>query len=137
FTSLFKRLTGYAPYPWQTKFFNRLFMGQPAMGLYIPTAGGKTGVIPVWLCALLLQLKKGTLAVPRRMYYAVDRRIVVDQSEVVARDLQVKVRQDPELLRLIREHSVTEEMIVSVLRGQRVTEQEAIISDPSAFAIVL
>src|SRR5438552_876478 len=88
FASLFTRLTGFEPYPWQTRFFQSLNMNHPVESLYIPTAGGKTGVIPVWLCTVLLQLKKGTLAVPRRMYYAVDRRVVVDQSEIVARDLQ-------------------------------------------------
>src|SRR5437868_15402091 len=86
FTLLFEKLTGYSPYPWQVRLFESQNAGQPVRDLYIPTAGGKTGVIPVWLCTVFLQLKEGTLTAPRRLYYAVDRRIVVDQSEVVAQD---------------------------------------------------
>jgi CRISPR-associated endonuclease/helicase Cas3 len=137
FKLLFKKLTGYSPYPWQVRLLQSLSAGQPVRDLYIPTAGGKTGVIPVWLCTVIMQLREGTLRAPRRLYYAVDRRIVVDQSEIVARDLQTAIQQDGELLSLLSKHSLTEGLVVSVLRGQRVTEQEAIISDPSAFAVVV
>ena len=138
FRALFKKLTGYPPYGWQVRLFDSVNLGQPVNDLYIPTGGGKTGIIPVWLCAVIQQLQAGVLNAPRRLYYAVDRRIVVDQSEIVAHDLQAEVQRHAELRDVLRRQTTSEEgLVVSVLRGQRVTEQEAIISDPSAFAIVL
>lgn len=91
----------------------------------------------MWLCAVLMQLSQGALTIARRLYFAVDRRIVVDQSEVVARELQAKVQREAELGDLLRMHSMSDGLVVSVLRGQRVIEQEAIISDPSSFAITV
>jgi CRISPR-associated endonuclease/helicase Cas3 len=139
FKDWFLRLRGFTPYPWQTALFIEILAGTPPSLLYIPTGGGKTDIITVWLLAILLQIKQtGTTVIPRRLYFAVDRRVVVDQTEPLGETLLEKVRSEPELLHLLQSQTASENpLIISVLRGQRVTEQEPLIADPSCFAIVL
>ena len=97
FIDWFIRLRGFAPYPWQTALFLAVLTGTPPSLLYIPTGGGKTDIITAWLLAILWQIKQtGTTAVPRRLYFAVDRRVVVDQTEPLALTLLEKVRNEPE-----------------------------------------
>ena len=79
-----------------------------------------------------------TTTVPRRLYSAIDRRAVVDQTETVAAGLFESVKKEPELFSLLKSQTMSENpLIVSVLRGQRVTEQEPVIADPSCFTITL
>ena len=104
----------------------------------LPTGAGKTAVVPIWLSVLWYQLENGLpLTVPRRLYFAVDRRVVVDQSEVVAQLVRKNAEGTP-LWQLLSERTLSENpLIVSVLRGQRVLEYDEIVSDPSAFAVIL
>jgi len=139
FKDWFLRLRGFTPYPWQTALFIEILAGTPPSLLYIPTGGGKTDVITAWLLAALWQIEQtGTTAIPRRLYFAVDRRVVVDQTEPLAETLLGKVSNEPELFHLLQSQTASEKpLVISVLRGQRVTEQEPLIADPSCFAIVL
>jgi CRISPR-associated helicase Cas3 len=90
FQQEFKALRGYKPYPYQEQQFSSVLNGRPAELVYIPTGGGKTEIIAVWLLAVLYQIKTTrAVSIPRRLYYAVDRRSVVDQTELVAADLLV------------------------------------------------
>jgi CRISPR-associated endonuclease/helicase Cas3 len=50
----------------------------------LPTGLGKTSVIAIWLLALSAQAVEGSVSLPRRLVYVVDRRTVVDQSTDVA-----------------------------------------------------
>lgn len=135
----FELLTGYKPYPWQIRLFQALAAGEIPHNLSLPTGTGKTSIIPVWISAIWHQLANGLpLTVPRRLYFSIDRRVVVDQSEVIAKEIHQRVQQNQELHDLLKSRvALSEPLVVSVLRGQRVTEQEPIIKDPSAFAIVL
>jgi len=139
FTTWFHTLRGFSPYPWQTKLFNSNFAGNTPDLIYVPTGGGKTDVITVWLLATLSQIQQtGTTNVPRRLYLAVDRRAVVDQTELIAKVLFDKINNEPDLFDLLKSQTLAKTpLVISVLRGQRVAEQEPIISDPSCFAIVL
>ena len=106
--------------------------------MWLPTGAGKTSIIPIWLCGLWDQLETGLpLTIPRRLYFAVDRRVVVDQSEVVAQTIRKNVENTP-LWGLVLEKTLSDNpLIVSVLRGQRVIEYDDIVSDPSTFAVIL
>jgi len=134
----FYLLTGFAPYPWQLSLCAKLISGKLPARLHLPTAAGKTSVIPIWLCALWHQLESGLpLSLPRRLYFAVDRRVVVDQSEVLAQAICDNI-EETALWKLMQQKTLSENpLVISVLRGQRVVEYDAIVSDPSAFAIVL
>lgn len=138
FEERFKRLTGNAPYPWQFSLYNSLLNDRVPHRLSLPTGAGKTSIIPVWLCAIWHQLEVGqALTVPRRLYFAVDRRVVVDQSEIVAKEVRQNV-ENTALWPLLADRTLSENpLIVAVLRGQRVLEYDDIVSDPSAFAVIL
>src|SRR5215831_6680504 len=98
FNAHFEYLTGYAPYPWQTRLFEQYIDGHAPTNLSLPTGAGKTAVIPIWLCAIWHQLEHGLpLTVPRRLYFSIDRRVVVDQSEVITREIEQRINQNHEL----------------------------------------
>ncbi|HKV79933.1 MAG TPA: type I-U CRISPR-associated helicase/endonuclease Cas3 [Candidatus Sulfotelmatobacter sp.] len=134
----FQELTGNAPYPWQSALYRSLIEGDVPHRLGLPTGAGKTSVIPVWLCGIWHELESGLpLKVPRRLFFAVDRRIVVDQSEVTAQQVKKNAERTP-LWDLLAQKTLSDDpLIVSVLRGQRVLEYDDIVSDPSAFAVIL
>lgn len=138
FEERFHQLTGKNPYPWQTALYNSVLNQNVPHRLSLPTGAGKTSVVPIWLSVLWYQLENRLpLTVPRRLYFAVDRRVVVDQSELVAQVVRENAESTP-LWQLLSERTLSENpLIVSVLRGQRVLEYDDIISDPSAFAIIL
>jgi CRISPR-associated endonuclease/helicase Cas3 len=69
FATRFRQLRGFQPYPWQTKLFLTVLAGYAPELVYIPTGGGKTEIITVWLLATLYQIQQtGTTATPRRLY---------------------------------------------------------------------
>jgi CRISPR-associated endonuclease/helicase Cas3 len=75
FETFFRELHGYDPFPWQ----NRLAMGVCEAGwpgcLDLPTASGKTACIDVAVFAMAVHGRG-----PRRVFFVVDRRIVVDAA---------------------------------------------------------
>ena len=138
FSEKFKTLTGYEPYHWQVALFQRFISGCAPRHLHLPTAAGKTHVMTIWLCAIWHQLETGAqLTIPRRLFFAVDRRVVVDQSEEIASPLIENLKATP-LWELLKSQVVSETpIVVSILRGQRVVDYGNVIQDPSLFAIIL
>jgi CRISPR-associated helicase Cas3 len=95
FKEEFEALTGNAPYPWQGRLFLALVAGDVPRRMSLPTGAGKTSIIPVWLCAIWHQLELGQEPLSRRLYFAVDRRVVVDQSETVAQEVVNRAKDIP------------------------------------------
>ena len=139
FAAKFEYLTGRPPYSWQTRLFHQCITDRPSRNLSLPTGAGKTSIIPTWLCAVWHQLENRLpLTVPRRLYFSIDRRVVVDQSEAITREIERRINDNQDLCGLLKSQVAFDSaLIVSVLRGQRITEQESIIKNPSGFAIVL
>ncbi len=102
FQELFKSLTGNDPFPWQTELGRRFSDGDIPTGCNLPTGTGKTSVIPIWLIALGLQAQSGPVILPRRLVYAVNRRVIVDQAteEVTQIIAALAHPADPELIAL-------------------------------------
>src|ERR1019366_1011 len=82
------RLTGYDPFPWE----ERLALGVCSEGwpevLDLPTASGKTACIDVAVFAMAVQ-RRG----PRRVFFVVDRRIVVDAAYKRMKDIACRLRE--------------------------------------------
>jgi CRISPR-associated endonuclease/helicase Cas3 len=82
FDAFFRELWGYVPFPWQSMLAGRVASGAWPEALDLPTASGKTACIEIALYALAAQAERATAdrTAPRRVWFVVDRRIVVDEA---------------------------------------------------------
>lgn len=82
FPAFFEALWGYGPFPWQTMLADRIATGQWPQALDLPTAAGKTACIDAAIFALAFQAdtRVAERTAPRRIWFVVDRRIVVDEA---------------------------------------------------------
>lgn len=86
FPLAFRVLTGHAPMRWQGRLFERMLGGNLPDAVDLPTGLGKTSVMAIWLIARALA--GAETALPRRLVYVVDRRVVVDQATAEAEKLR-------------------------------------------------
>ena len=82
FPDFFKALWGYDPFPWQSMLAERIAVESWPRALDLPTAAGKTACIDAAVYALAFQASKPVTerTAPRRIWFVVDRRIVVDEA---------------------------------------------------------
>jgi CRISPR-associated endonuclease/helicase Cas3 len=82
FDEFFEALWGFAPFPWQRMLAERISTGCWPEALDLPTAAGKTACIDAGVYALAAQaeLPLDKRTAPRRIWFVVDRRIVVDEA---------------------------------------------------------
>ena len=82
FPEFFKALWGYDPFPWQAMLAERITAESWPRALDLPTAAGKTACIDAAVYALAFQANKplAERTAPRRIWFVVDRRIVVDEA---------------------------------------------------------
>ncbi len=94
FSTFFQALWGYGPFPWQSMLAERVEAGTWPKALDLPTASGKTACIEVALYALAAQADRSTgeRTAPRRIWFVVDRRIVVDDAYARAGEITKKLR---------------------------------------------
>ncbi|MFE0464455.1 type I-U CRISPR-associated helicase/endonuclease Cas3 [Kitasatospora sp. NPDC058965] len=75
---------GWAPFPWQSAYLDAVAGGADWPDLDVPTALGKTTLIDIWLFLLAREHACGpgreSRTVPLRLFFCVDRRLVVDQA---------------------------------------------------------
>jgi CRISPR-associated endonuclease/helicase Cas3 len=125
FPAFFQALWGYDPFPWQTMLAERVAMGQWPQALDLPTAAGKTACIDAAIYALAFQADNPAVArtAPRRIWFVVDRRIVVDEAfdraSVIAAEL-AKAKDGPlkEVAdRLLKLSGTKRPLAVARLRG--------------------
>ncbi len=99
FGEFFNAIYGYKPFPWQARLAHRVASAQPGEpcwpeALALPTAGGKTACIDIAIFALACQSEIQTerRTAPRRVFFVVDRRVIVDATFERASDLATKLR---------------------------------------------
>jgi len=83
FAEFFRAIHGNDPFPWQGRLAKRVCAGDWPRVIALPTAAGKTGCIDIAVFALACRAKDA----PRRIFFVVDRRIVVDQAYIHAKKL--------------------------------------------------
>lgn len=95
FELCFEGLTGYLPMAWQKRLFDDMLADNLPDVCDLPTGLGKTSVIPIWLVALAHQgVRREAPAwkLPRRLFYVVNRRTVVDQATQVVEEIRARLR---------------------------------------------
>lgn len=76
FKEFFEDIHGYKPYAWQTRLMQQILStGKWPDVIKIPTGQGKTAVLDLFVFALAANPD----ASPRRLFFVIDRRIIVDQ----------------------------------------------------------
>jgi CRISPR-associated endonuclease/helicase Cas3 len=98
FAEFFKALWGYPPFAWQSALAARVMTDSSAswpQAIALPTAAGKTACMDVAVYALAASLqRRGSVvrcAAPRRIFFVVDRRIIVDEAHERALELGRKL----------------------------------------------
>lgn len=97
FPAFFQALWGFQPFPWQQMLVERLLDARPEQrwprSLELPTASGKTACLDAALFALACQadLPAEARTSPRRIWFVVDRRIVVDEAYQRAKEIAEKL----------------------------------------------
>lgn len=76
FTDFFKEIHGHIPFPWQTELAAKACVGGWPEYLAVPTGCGKTAAID----AAVFALAANPSANARRIFYTVNRRIIVDEA---------------------------------------------------------
>ena len=134
FDEAFKAITGYGPFPWQARLFERLSAGGLPPAMDIPTGLGKTSVMALWLLA-----RAAGARLPRRLVYVVDRRAVVDQATTFAEDIRAALdRPACPAVEQVRQGLALGDrpLAISTLRGKYVDNREW-LDDPAAPAIIV
>jgi CRISPR-associated endonuclease/helicase Cas3 len=92
FRTFFEALWDCEPFPWQQMLAEHVEAGWPQV-LDLPTAAGKTACIDVAVYAVAKQADSSPFdrTAPRRIWFVVDRRIVVDEAYERARSLAKKL----------------------------------------------
>src|SRR5258706_14433288 len=86
FTNFYRAMHGREPFPWQQRLAEQVTSGKWPDALNLPTSAGKTAVVDIWLWAHVVGLP-GT---PRRLFYVIDRRVLVDAVAHYAADLAAR-----------------------------------------------
>ena len=123
FDAAFRDLTGMAPLRWQRRLYAMIVDGDIPSALDLPTGIGKTSVMAIWAIAYENAPEK----LPRRLFYIVDRRTVVDQATAEAVRIAEAAR---------RFSGRISSLTISTLRGQHIDNRKW-LEDPSAPAIVI
>ncbi len=89
FPEFYEAAYGYGPFPWQTRLAERVWAGDWPRAIALPTAAGKTTCLDIAVFALA----GGAKAAARRVFFVVDRRIVVDQAFEHAKALAALLRE--------------------------------------------
>ena len=76
FEAFYQAANGYDPFPWHERLARRICSGDWPRAIALPTAAGKTSCIDIALFALACRAPNA----PRRIFFVVDRRIIVDQA---------------------------------------------------------
>ncbi|PYJ79594.1 MAG: CRISPR-associated protein Cas3, partial [Verrucomicrobia bacterium] len=96
FSAFFRELWGadYDPFPWQREFARRLGDGQVPDYVAVPTGSGKTACLDAALFALAVQtaLPMAERTQGRRIFFIVNRRVIVDEAYDRAGKLCKKLR---------------------------------------------
>lgn len=90
FPDFFRKIHNFDPFPWQKRLISTVeSTGWPST-IILPTSSGKTSVIDVAVFSMALRLVARKPA-PRRIFFTVDRRLVVDEAYASSMNIREKL----------------------------------------------
>ena len=101
FTEFFQRLWSHPPFAWQQDLATRVLENSDSPNAWpeaiaLPTASGKTACMDIAVFALAAQASRlgsdRPITAPRRIFFVVDRRVIVDQAYERAREMSKKLK---------------------------------------------
>jgi CRISPR-associated endonuclease/helicase Cas3 len=94
FGEFFKALWGFDPFPWQQDFASHVCAGKAPDYVTVPTGSGKTACLDAAVFALAVQASRPVTerTTGRRIFFIVNRRIIVDEAYERARKLADKLQ---------------------------------------------
>lgn len=87
FPDFFEEVYGYAPFPWQANLAEKVTTHGWPDRIQMPSGTGKTAAIDVAVFNLAMQAGEPDRDAPTRIFYTIDRRVVVDQAHERACEL--------------------------------------------------
>lgn len=96
YSDFVQRTHGHKPFPWQQRLAESVAAGAWPDALNLPTSSGKTAVVDVWLWAHSVGIPR----TPRRLYYVIDRRTLVDAVAEHAQGMISRADLDARVVRL-------------------------------------
>ncbi len=93
FDAFFHELHGCEPYPWQRRLAGQVVEGAWPVAVDLPTASGKTACIDIAVFALACQAGRppAERTAPTRVFFSVNRRVIVDEAHVRSRHIGEKL----------------------------------------------
>lgn len=91
FAQFFHAVWGYKPFPWQERLSEFVLQGKWPASIGLPTAAGKTALIDIAVFALAKRAPKAA----RRIFFVVDRRVIVDEAAERAARLAERLSEAP------------------------------------------
>lgn len=94
FDSFFSALHGHTPYPWQQRLAAQAATGTWPAAADLPTGTGKTACIDIAIFALACQASypSSVRTAPKRIFFCVNRRVIVDEAFERAQRIAVSIR---------------------------------------------
>lgn len=124
---------------WQRRLYEEFVAARIPEVVKVPTGGGKTAIMLVFLAALAEQSLQGAVTLPRRLVMVINRRALVDQATSLAEKVLHAQRQGrlTEIAQALSKLSASQcPLAVSTLRGELADNGEWSI-DPSTAAIII
>lgn len=93
FPTYFQDLHGREPYDWQCRLVKQVIEGSWPGAIDLPTGSGKTSCLDIAVFALACQanLPKENRTAPRRIFFCVNRRVIVDEAYQRAEKIATKI----------------------------------------------
>ncbi|MEX1042308.1 MAG: type I-U CRISPR-associated helicase/endonuclease Cas3 [Pirellulaceae bacterium] len=101
FSTFYEAVHGHSPFQWQRRLAELACRGEWPRYIKLPTASGKTAAIDIAIFSLAYQATmenrpEGKITAPRRIFFVVDRRIIVSDAYRRAKDISKKLQKSSE-----------------------------------------
>src|SRR6266446_554786 len=121
FETFFLTVHGYSPFKWQCELAEILVSNRWHDQLILPPSVGKTNIITVWYYALYRNILSGTMRnVPIRLWFVIDRKVVVDEAHKIAKSLRIALCKEEcqQIAHVIKSHFGCDvPLVIGKMRG--------------------